>query len=224
MARKGTIKNMGKVQREMSETWKARKQAIAAIDARLAAGEDVPPTAAEAEARAADVASRVFGTAPNGTADAGDAAKAEAKAKRGAKNATGANVGRVGGKGGETKAKAAAATKTPRDAKGKSSTPAKATKAPKAAAPKSAKEPKAAKPKRISALDAAAQVLASAKDPMRATDLIDAMQAQGLWTSPGGKTPEATLYAAIIREIAAKGRAARFKKVERGLFVAGKEA
>jgi hypothetical protein len=47
---------------------------------------------------------------------------------------------------------------------------------------------------------------------------------QGLWTSPGGKTPEATLYAAIIREIAAKGTAARFKKHERGVFVAGKGA
>jgi hypothetical protein len=54
------------------------------------------------------------------------------------------------------------------------------------------------------------------------------MEAKKLWTSPGwggGKTPEATLYAApptIIREIAAKGTAARFKKHERGVFVAGK--
>ena len=54
-----------------------------------------------------------------------------------------------------------------------------------------------------------------------------AMEAKGLWTSPvwgGGKTPEATLYAAIVREIAAKGTAARFKKHERGVFVAGKGA
>ena len=35
---------------------------------------------------------------------------------------------------------------------------------------------------------------------------------------PADATPEATLYAAIIREIAAKGKAARFRKVERGLF------
>ncbi len=42
---------------------------------------------------------------------------------------------------------------------------------------------------------------------------------QGLWTSPGGKTPHASLYAAIIREISAKGKDARFAKKERGLFV-----
>jgi hypothetical protein len=57
---------------------------------------------------------------------------------------------------------------------------------------------------------------------MRATEMIAAMEAKGLWKSPGGKTPEATLYAAIIREIAAKGDKARFKKHERGVFVPGK--
>lgn len=76
-------------------------------------------------------------------------------------------------------------------------------------------------PKRISALDAAAQVLAVSKEPMRAKDLIVAMAEQGLWSSPSGKTPEATLYAAMIREIAAKGTDARFRKIERGLFAAG---
>ena len=54
--------------------------------------------------------------------------------------------------------------------------------------------------------------------PMRSRELITAMAEQGLWTSPGGKTPHATLYAAIIREIAAKGKDARFTKTERGLF------
>lgn len=72
-----------------------------------------------------------------------------------------------------------------------------------------------------SALDAAAQVLAATKKPMRAGDLIDAMAARNLWKSPHGKTPSATLSAAIVREIAAKGKNARFKKVERGLFAAG---
>lgn len=80
--------------------------------------------------------------------------------------------------------------------------------------------PKEKKPRRMSALNAAAQVLAASKVPMRAGEMIDAMEAKGLWTSPGGKTPQATLYAAIIREIAAKGSKARFKKQERGLFVA----
>ena len=87
----------------------------------------------------------------------------------------------------------------------------------KAAKPKAAK---ADKPRRTSALDAAAKVLASAKEPMRAKDLIEQMAAKGLWTSPGGKTPEATLYAAIIREIGKKGPQARFRKTERGLFAA----
>ncbi len=95
----------------------------------------------------------------------------------------------------------------------------KKEKAPKAEKP--AKTPKPAKPKRMSALDAAAQVIAGSKEPMRANDMIAAMEANGLWKSPGGKTPEATLYAAIIREIAAKGKDARFAKHDRGLFVAG---
>ncbi|MCL4211249.1 MAG: hypothetical protein HRU76_05885 [Phycisphaeraceae bacterium] len=72
--------------------------------------------------------------------------------------------------------------------------------------------------KRLSALSAAAKVLADAGKPMRAKEMIEAASAKGLWSSPNGKTPEATLYAAIIREIAAKGKAARFRKVERGLF------
>ncbi len=104
-------------------------------------------------------------------------------------------------------------------AKGKKAKGDKAPKTPKA--PKPAKEPKA---KRVSALDAAAQVLAASEVPMRAKEMIAAMEAKKLWTSPGGKTPEATLYAAIIREIAAKGTAARFKKHERGVFVAGQHA
>jgi hypothetical protein len=67
-------------------------------------------------------------------------------------------------------------------------------------------------------LDAAAQVLAAAGQPMRAKEMITAMAEQGLWSSPNGKTPEATLYAAILREIGTKGDAARFRKVERGQF------
>ncbi|MCE7974820.1 MAG: hypothetical protein DYG92_10955 [Leptolyngbya sp. PLA1] len=85
---------------------------------------------------------------------------------------------------------------------------------------KAPKTPKAPKPKRVSALDAAAEVLAGSKVPMRAKEMIAEMETKGLWKSPGGKTPEATLYAAIIREIAAKGEKARFKKHERGVFVA----
>lgn len=83
---------------------------------------------------------------------------------------------------------------------------------------------KPAAAKRLSAISAAAKVLSDAGKPMRAKDMIEAASAKGLWSSPNGKTPEATLYAAIIREIAAKGKAARFRKVERGLFEATEAA
>jgi hypothetical protein len=53
---------------------------------------------------------------------------------------------------------------------------------------------------------------------MNARDLITAMADQGLWTNPGGTTPHATLYAAMLREIAGKCPDARFHKVDRGQF------
>ena len=81
-----------------------------------------------------------------------------------------------------------------------------------------AKTPKAEKPKRTSGLDAAAQVLREAGKPMGAKAMVETMLAKGLWKT-GGKTPEATIYAAIIREIAAKGSASRFVKTGRGEFV-----
>jgi len=103
----------------------------------------------------------------------------------------------------------------------------KAAKAP-AKTPKAAKEPKApkaAKPKKerpMSGLDAAARVLADAKKPMRVSEMVEAMEKKGLWKSKAGKTPEATIYAAIIREIAGKGGESRFEKKDRGLFIAAK--
>jgi hypothetical protein len=74
--------------------------------------------------------------------------------------------------------------------------------------------------KKLSAIDAAAQVLAKARTAMNCQELIQAMAEQGLWTSPGGKTPAATLYSAILRETQTKGNDARFKKTERGKFKA----
>ena len=53
---------------------------------------------------------------------------------------------------------------------------------------------------------------------MNAKEMIDAMAAKGYWTSPGGKTPHSTLYAAITREINLKGKESRFQKTERGKF------
>ena len=77
--------------------------------------------------------------------------------------------------------------------------------------------PKADKPKRPSGLSAAAQVLAEAKEPLTSGEMVKRMLAKGLWKT-SGKTPAATIYAAIIREIAKKGDASRFRKTERGKF------
>ena len=90
-----------------------------------------------------------------------------------------------------------------------------------AAKPKADAKPKAKvakKSKRTSALDAAAKVLAEAGEPLNTKQMIEAMAEKGYWTSPGGKTPHATLYSAILREINAKGSESRFVKSERGKF------
>src|SRR5262245_31826425 len=100
----------------------------------------------------------------------------------------------------------------------KSSKKSKGTKTPKSKAAKPAKSAADAKPKRVSALDAAATVLKANGGAMRANEMVAAMAEKGLWSSPNGKTPEATLYAAIIREIAAKPKETRFRKTERGKF------
>lgn len=76
---------------------------------------------------------------------------------------------------------------------------------------------KASKTKKLSQIDAAAKVLAAARKPMSCQEMVDAMAAKKLWSSPAGKTPSATLYASILRDLA-KGKQARFKKVGRGQF------
>ncbi len=92
------------------------------------------------------------------------------------------------------------------------------TKIPKAAKPAPAKTGAATKAKKLSALDAAAQLLAETGQPMTCQALIEGMATKGYWTSPGGKTPQATLYSSIAREIKNKGAKARFKKTDRGQF------
>jgi hypothetical protein len=117
-------------------------------------------------------------------------------------------------------------TKTAKKATNRKSTktskaaPAKKTPAAKATAAKAGTANGKAKDKKLSAIDAAAKVLESAKSPMTTKEMIDAMAAKKLWSSPGGKTPHATLYSAILREIGTKGKEARFKKTERGKFAA----
>jgi len=83
--------------------------------------------------------------------------------------------------------------------------------------PAAAKATKAA-PSKASALDAAARVLRESGQPMTCPELIEQMAAKGYWTSPKGKTPASTLYAAIAREVKLKGAASRFIKTGPGRF------
>lgn len=88
----------------------------------------------------------------------------------------------------------------------------------KSKSPKQPRSKKTASERKPSGLDLAAKVLAEAGEPLAAKAIAERAIAAGWKTN--GKTPHATLYAAIIREISKKGDAARFKKTDRGLFVA----
>ena len=89
-----------------------------------------------------------------------------------------------------------------------------ASKSPKKAKSRKTKEA-GADSKKLSALDAAAKVLAETGQPMSCKELIEAMAAKGYWSSPGGKTPSATLYSGITKEISTKGKESRFQKTAR---------
>jgi hypothetical protein len=80
------------------------------------------------------------------------------------------------------------------------------------------RKPRAKAEGRLSGLDAAAKVLSEARKPMRVEEIVEAAKAKGYWESKAGKTPGATIYAAIIREIRDKGAESRFVKKDRGLF------
>ena len=69
----------------------------------------------------------------------------------------------------------------------------------------------------MSQLDAAVMMLTGAGTPMTTQAMIEATATKGYWTSPGGKTPHATLYSAILRDLA-KGDDSKFVKTERGRF------
>jgi hypothetical protein len=71
---------------------------------------------------------------------------------------------------------------------------------------------------KASALDSAAKVLGESKEPLTAKEMIDAMATKGYWKSPDGKTPDRTLYSAILREIVVKKGEPRFVMTERGKF------
>ncbi len=81
-----------------------------------------------------------------------------------------------------------------------------------------AKPAKAKRNGKLSAINAAAKVLGETKKALNCKELVEAMAAKGYWKSPGGQTPDRTLYSAILREINNNGKDARFKKADRGQF------
>lgn len=50
-------------------------------------------------------------------------------------------------------------------------------------------------------LEAILEVCKFPKEPMNCIAIFETMQVKGLWCTPGGAKPEATLYASILREI-----------------------
>ena len=92
---------------------------------------------------------------------------------------------------------------------------------PAAKAPKTSKKAATAKHAasraKMSGLDAAVRVLAEANEALSCKAIVERALEKGYWKT-NGKTPQATVYAAIIREIQKKGEDARFKKTARGRF------
>jgi len=117
-----------------------------------------------------------------------------------------------------TTAKTPSGKKTPtRKPSRKPSTKRAATK------PTDAKPPKARRKRsKLSGLDMAAIVLAEAGEPLGTKEITTRVIAKGWKTR--GKTPAATLYSAMLREIADRGTDSRFAKTGRGEFEATDKA
>jgi len=82
----------------------------------------------------------------------------------------------------------------------------------------SSRSAKQVKPKRISGLTAAFMVLVDADAELSAGAIIEKAAEKGWWKSDAA-TPAATIYAAMIREIATKGDESRFERgAKRGTF------
>jgi hypothetical protein len=71
--------------------------------------------------------------------------------------------------------------------------------------------------KQTGGLSAAVKVLQEANEPLNCKNMVNLMLRKGYWQTDG-KTPAATIYSAITREIKEKGANARFRKTERGKF------
>jgi len=108
------------------------------------------------------------------------------------------------------------AVKSAHKATGRKGTPKGAKAAPERATAQG-NAPQGQEGKRLGILNAAVLVLKETGKAMNAKAMVEAALSKGMWTTKG-KTPAATLYAAILREIQKKGSEARFKKVGQGMF------
>lgn len=173
---------------------------------------------------------RITGESPHGGWDGVNIATKRKVRIKSAQRLRGKSSTRLGGKRTATKAKPESDVAKTRDAVDKggpaqgATVPAaanKATKDPKAAAKRDTGEQGAKGAKQTSGLDAAARVLAEAGEPLNCKAIVECALAKGYWKT-SGRTPAATIYAAIAREIQKKGDEARFRKTERGKFALNK--
>ena len=75
------------------------------------------------------------------------------------------------------------------------------------------------KEKKLSLMDAAVEVLRIAKQPMNTREIIEAATELKLWRPTGAKTPEQTLYGAIVRENKTKEHPRIVKSDIKGKFI-----
>ena len=73
--------------------------------------------------------------------------------------------------------------------------------------------------KKRSLLDAAVEVLRIAKQPMNTREIIEWAMKLELWQPTGAKTPEQTLYGAIVRENKTKEQPRIVKSAIKGKFI-----
>jgi hypothetical protein len=74
-----------------------------------------------------------------------------------------------------------------------------------------------------SLLDFAVRVLRDSNEPLGTKEMVAKIIGAGWWNTKG-RTPEATLYSAIIREIGCRDGKTRFVKIGRGRFALTQEA
>lgn len=97
-----------------------------------------------------------------------------------------------------------------------------ASTAAKPAKKKTTKTTADARGKKMSLINAAIEVLGKAKEPMNCKEMVQAVFDDKLWAPGTGRTPHATLYSAILRDL--KSDTPRFEKVDRGQFQLAKGA